>query len=51
MGKIYQASTIGALSLGYTKAVTTVKELLSHGTVGLGTFEDVNGEMIIDDGV
>lgn len=48
--KFYQVSTLQALSLGYTKPVVTVKELLEHGDTGLGTFEDVNGEMILLDG-
>ena len=48
--KIYQISTLQALALGYTRAVTTVEELLKHGDIGLGTFEDVNGEMIVVDG-
>ena len=49
--KIYQVSTLSALSLGYTKSVITVEELLHRGDTGLGTFEDVNGEMIVVDGV
>ena len=48
--KIYQISTLQALALGYTRAVVTVEELLKHGDIGLGTFEDVNGEMIVVDG-
>ena len=48
--KIYQISTLQALALGYTRSVVTVKELLEHGDIGLGTFEDVNGEMIVADG-
>ena len=48
--KIYQASTLQALALGYTKPVVTVRELLEHGDTGLGTFESVDGEMIILDG-
>ena len=47
---IYQISTLQALALGYTRPVVTVKELLEHGDIGLGTFEDVNGEMIVVDG-
>ena len=47
--KLYQVSTLQALALGYTRAVTTVGELLEHGSIGLGTFEDVNGEMIVVD--
>lgn len=49
--KIYQASTLQALALGYTRPVVTVQELLEHGDTGLGTFENVDGEMIIIDGV
>ena len=48
--KMYQVSTLQALMLGYSRSVITVEELLKHGDVGLGTFEDVNGEMIVLDG-
>ena len=48
--KMYQVSTLQALSLGYSKKVITVGELLQEGDTGLGTFEDVNGEMIVMDG-
>ncbi len=48
--RMYQVSTLQALALGYTKKVITVSELLQNGDTGLGTFEDVNGEMIIMDG-
>ena len=48
--KMYQISTLQALALGYTKSVTTVAELVEHGDIGLGTFENVNGEMIVADG-
>lgn len=48
--KIYQVSTLQALAMGYTKHVVTVKELLEHGDTGLGTFENVDGEMIVADG-
>ena len=48
--KIYQISTLQALALGYSRSVVTVNELLQHGNIGLGTFEDVNGEMIVLDG-
>ena len=43
---MFQVSTLQALALGYTRAVVTVEELMKHGEYGLGTFEDVNGEMI-----
>lgn len=48
---MYQVSTLQALLMGYSKTVVTVGELLKHGNTGLGTFEDVNGEMIVLDGV
>lgn len=49
-GKYYQVSTLQALALGFSKSVMTVEELLEHGNLGLGTFEDVDGEMIVIDG-
>ncbi len=48
--KMYQVSTLQALALGYSRAVISVGELLQEGNTGLGTFEDVNGEMIVLDG-
>ncbi len=47
---MYQVSTLQALALGYLRRVVSVSELLSHGDTGLGTFEDLNGEMIALDG-
>lgn len=48
--KMFQVATLQALALGYTKSVITVEELLRHGDIGLGTFEGVDGEMIVLDG-
>lgn len=48
--KMFQVSTLQALMLGYSRPVISVSELLSHGNTGLGTFEDVDGEMIVLDG-
>ena len=48
--KMYQVSTLQALALGYSRAVINVGELLQEGDTGLGTFEDVNGEMILMEG-
>jgi acetolactate decarboxylase len=48
--KMYQVSTLNALLLGYTRKVVTVQDLLANGDTGLGTFENVNGEMIVVDG-
>ena len=48
--KMYQVSTLQALALGYSRAVITIEELVKHGNTGLGTFENVDGEMILMDG-
>lgn len=48
--KMYQVSTLNALSLGYTRKVVPVSELLANGDTGLGTFENLDGEMIVVDG-
>lgn len=48
--KMYQVSTLQALALGYSRAVINVEELIQEGDTGLGTFEDVNGEMILMEG-
>lgn len=50
LASIYQVSTLNALMLGYTRKAVTVAELLRHGDTGLGTFENVDGEMIVADG-
>ena len=47
---MYQVSTLQALLLGYTKGVVSVGEFIKHGSIGLGTFANVNGEMIAVDG-
>ncbi|MCQ2054913.1 MAG: acetolactate decarboxylase [Fibrobacter sp.] len=47
---MYQVSTLNALSLGYTRKVVSIEELLRHGDTGLGTFQDIDGEMIVIDG-
>ena len=49
--KMFQVSTLQALVAGYTRSVITVQELEERGNVGLGTFEGVDGEMILLDGV
>jgi acetolactate decarboxylase len=50
--QIYQYSVISALMTGLSSASssTTVSDLLSHGSLGLGTFESMDGEMVILDG-
>lgn len=48
--KMYQVSTLQALALGYNEAVVTAEEVLKEGDTGLGTFEGVDGELIVLDG-
>lgn len=46
----YQVSTISALLAGGYDGTTTTAELLRHGGFGLGTFNGVDGEMMVLDG-
>jgi acetolactate decarboxylase len=47
---LYQVSTSAALVEGVYRGAITVGALLEHGDLGLGTFEDLDGEMIVLDG-
>jgi acetolactate decarboxylase len=47
----YQVSTIDALMQGVFEGVQPVSELKRHGDFGIGTFEALDGEMIVLDGV
>jgi acetolactate decarboxylase len=49
--EIYQTSTMGALLDGIYDGDMTVGELLTHGNFGLGTFNHLDGEMIVLAGV
>jgi acetolactate decarboxylase len=48
---LFQASTIGALMEGRLEGDLTVGELAGQGTLGLGTFDGLDGEMIVIDGL
>jgi acetolactate decarboxylase len=48
--EVYQVSTISSLLAGGYDGDTTVGELLRHGNFGLGTFNGVDGEMMVLDG-
>ncbi len=48
--EVFQTSTISALVEGVYKGDTTIKDLKKHGDFGLGTFEDLDGEMVVLDG-
>jgi acetolactate decarboxylase len=47
---LFQASTIGALLDGAYEGDVRVEELAEHGDLGLGTFDHLDGEMIVVDG-
>jgi acetolactate decarboxylase len=49
--ELYQSSTMGALLDGVYDGDVTTGEILSHGDFGLGTFNHLDGEMVILDGV
>ena len=48
---VYQTSTMGALLDGVYDGDVTIAELLRHGDFGLGTFNHLDGEMLVLDGV
>src|SRR4029078_3082142 len=48
--EVYQVSTISSLLAGGYDGATTIGEMLRHGNFGLGTFNGVDGEMIVLDG-
>ena len=48
--EVFQTSTINALVEGVYKGDTTIGELKKHGDFGLGTFENLDGEMVVLDG-
>lgn len=49
-GKVFQVSTLDALSLGIFQGSMSFGELRDHGDFGLGTFDALDGEMIELDG-
>lgn len=48
---LYQVSLLQGLMLGDYDGSVTVGELKQHGAVGIGTFDGLNGELIMLDGV
>jgi acetolactate decarboxylase len=47
---IFQVSTSGALVAGVYDREVSVQTILEHGDFGLGTFADLDGEMVVVDG-
>jgi acetolactate decarboxylase len=48
--KGFQVSTLGALNVGVYQGATTIADLKPYGDFGLGTFEGLDGEMVILNG-
>jgi len=48
--EVWQYSTISALLAGTYQGALTVGELKTHGDLGLGTFNGLDGEMVVLDG-
>jgi acetolactate decarboxylase len=48
---LFQVSNSTALTQGVFDGAVTIRELKAHGDFGLGTFEGLDGEMIVLDGV
>lgn len=49
-GVLFQASTYSALQAGDYNGETSLKELRAHGDFGLGTFDALDGEMVLLNG-
>jgi len=47
---LYISSPVNALVKGILREDKTLKEVLTHGDFGLGTFNDLDGEMVLLDG-
>lgn len=46
----FQVSTLGALNIGVYEGAATLAKLKGHGDFGLGTFEGLDGEMVVLNG-
>ena len=49
-GVLFQVSTLDALSSGMYEGTLTIAEVKKHGDFGVGTYEGLDGEMILLDG-
>ena len=47
---LFQVSTLDALTLGIYDGAYPIERLKQHGNFGLGTFEGLDGEMVVLDG-
>ena len=51
VSSLYISSPVNALVQGILREDKTLKEILRHGNFGLGTFNDLDGEMVLLDGI
>ncbi|MBC6128378.1 acetolactate decarboxylase [Listeria booriae] len=49
--RLFQHATLASLLGGLYEGSTTFKELLTHGDLGIGTLDSLDGELVILDGV
>ena len=49
--RVFQVGLMSALLAGVYDGPTPLREVLRHGDLGLGTFNGLDGEMILIDGV
>lgn len=47
---LFQHNTLGTLMAGKFEGTLPVRELLSHGTMGIGTLHGLDGELVVVDG-
>lgn len=48
--KLFQYNTLGALMAGLYEGTMTIGELLTHGDLGVGTLDSIDGELVVLDG-
>ena len=48
---LYQVSTTSALVKGVFRGAITVADLITHGDFGIGTFDGLDGELVLLDGI
>jgi len=51
MSKIFQEGSYSTLNGGFYEGTITLEEAFKHGSVGIGTLDGANGEVIILDGI
>lgn len=47
---LYQAALLQSLVLGHYEGFIPVKDIMGHGDFGIGTFDSLDGELVMVDG-